>query len=201
MELHEAATMDKFKQRLRKEMEEHRTADFIEENFEKLTPSLGRRVLFVVHTFITFLPGLSWIPLPKEVADASDDSYRQTLLRRKMFELFGENAPQFILQLAIELSKPNSKVTSVFGLLKTIATNLTIASSLFGLIMRSTTVYLELASKDKYGVKVEPHTCLKTKLIVVPLMIGAVFPKILTYAVYFGSAFPLFRYETTEGDE
>ena len=135
------------------------------------------------------------------MADAGDDSYSQTLLRRKIFEFLGENAPQAILQLAIELSKPDSDITSVSGLFNMIVSNLTIASSLFGLVMRSTTVYLELASKDKYGVKVEPYTCLKAKAIVMPLMLGTIFPRIFTYAVYFGSAFPLFRYDTTENGE
>ena len=108
-----------------------------------------------------------------------------------MFELFGENAPQFILQLAIALSK--SEMTDIRTLWKTIFTNWTIASSLFGLIIRSTAVYVELASKDKHNAKVKPYCSFKTKLIVVPLMIATVIPRVLTYAIFFGSSFPLFR--------
>ena len=196
IELHEAATMQKFKQRLRKECENDRCKkDIVETILEKYTPSLGKRVLFVIQTFISFLPGLSWIPLPKEVSESGDESYDQTLLRRKLFELFGENAPQFILQLAIKLSKSdseNSEIVSIETLFKTIFTDWTIASSLFGLIMRSTTVYLELASKDEYGVRMEPYTCLKAKMIVIPLMMTAIIPRILAYSICFGSSFPLF---------
>ena len=197
LELHEAATMEKFKKRLQEILSgEGLPEEIIKEKVDDVTPGIGKRILFVIQTFTSFLPGLSWIPLPKEVADAGD-GYNQTLLKRKMFELFGENTCQFILQLAIELSKSDSKITSISTLFETMATNLTIASSLFGLILRSTTVYMELASKDKYGVKTEPYACFKAKIIVVPLMFAAILPRILTYSICIGSSFPLHLFNET----
>ena len=109
----------------------------------------------------------------------------------RSLDLFGENAPQFILQLAIEINKPDTHITSAYELIKTIVSNLTIASSLFGLIMRSTTVYLELASKDKHDSKVESYSSWKDKAIVAPTMFITITPRVLALAVLFASSFPL----------
>ena len=109
----------------------------------------------------------------------------------RTLELFGENAPQFILQLAIEINKPDTHITSAYELIKTIVSNFTIASSLFGLIMRSTSVYLELASKDKHDSKVEPYSSWKDKAIVAPTMVVTITPRVLALAVLFASSFPL----------
>ena len=149
------------------------------------------RIILTIWTFLTFLPGLSWIPSPVALFMEEDASYRQSLLTRKKFELFGENAPQFILQLAIEIIKPDTDITSAYGLIRTIFTNFTIASSLFGLIMRSTTVYLELDSKDKHDSKVESYTSWKDKSIVAPTMFITITPRVLALAVLLGSSFPL----------
>ena len=203
IELHEAATMHKFMTGLRKEYESwgFKSNHDIDKKVDEETPGFGKRIFYVIQTFASLLPGLSWIPLPKNVAMAGSDSYKQTLLRRKMYELFGENATQFILQLSIKLSASDTEIVSIDTLFKTIFTNLTIASSLFGLIMRSTIVYLQLASKDKYGVRTDPYTCLKVKLIVVPLMFTAILPRILAYAICFGSSFPLFGNGTIENEK
>jgi hypothetical protein len=149
------------------------------------------KTILTIWTFLTFLPGLSWIPSPVALFMEEDASYRQSLLTRKKFELFGENAPQFILQLAIEIIKPDTDITSAYGLIRTIFTNFTIASSLFGLIMRSTTVYLELDSKDKHDSKVESYTSWKDKSIVAPTMFITITPRVLALAVLLGSSFPL----------
>ena len=50
-----------------------------------------------------FVPGLSWIPLPKKVAESNGKSHEQTLLARKMFEFLGQDAPQFILQVKLNI--------------------------------------------------------------------------------------------------
>ena len=149
------------------------------------------KIIVTIWTFLTFLPGLSWIPSPVALYMEEDASYTQSLLSRKMYELFGENALQFILQLAIEINKPDTDITSAYGLIRTIFSNFTIASSLFGLIMRSTTVYLELASKDKNDSKVEPYSSWKDKAIVAPTMVVTITPRVLALAVLFASSFPL----------
>ena len=149
------------------------------------------KTILIIWTFLTFLPGLSWIPSPVALFMEEDTSYSQSLLSRKMYELFGENALQFILQLAIEMNKPDTDITSAYGLIRTICMNFTIASSLFGLIMRSTTVYLELASKDKNDSKVEPYSSWKDKAIVAPTMVVTITPRVLALAVLFASSFPL----------
>ena len=169
---------------------------FYEENNFTLKPSVKKRIFYFLQTFLSLLPGLSWIPLPKKVAETKGESYNQTLQRRKLFELFGENAPQFILQLAIKLSKTNTKITSASALLETIFNDFTIASSFFGLVMRSTSAYLELASLDKHNCKVEPYTSGKDKLIVVPAMVTTIMPRILMLSILFGTSFPLFKYDT-----
>ena len=158
------------------------------------TADLGtwwEKIIITIWTFLTFLPGLSWIPSPVPLFIEENTSYRQSLLSRKMYELFGENALQFILQLAIEMNKPDTDITSAYGLIRTIFTNLTILSSLFGLIMRSTTVYLELASKDKHDSKVESYSSWKDKAIVAPTMFITITPRVLALAVLFSSSFPL----------
>ena len=163
---------------------------------DKWRPSVKKRIFFFLQTFLSLLPGLSWIPLPEDLVYTKGESYNQTIQRRKLFELFGENAPQFILQLAIKLSKANTNITSASALLETIFTDFTIASSFFGLIMRSTSVYLELASHDKHNSKVDPYTSWKNKLIVVPAMVTTIMPRILMLSILFGSSFPLFKYDT-----
>ena len=199
-ELLEAATMEKFKQKVREyikreypELSEER----IEKELENNTPGLIKRIWNTLQTFITFVPGLSWIPIPKEVAHAiGDDSYSQTLLRRKLYELFGENAPQFILQLSIELhKKAKDEILSYTTLLEVLTkspNSLAIATSLIGIILRSTDVYLGLCSKDKYGTRTEPYSCFKNKMIVIPIMTIAVLPRVLTYSTFLASSFPLF---------
>ena len=159
-------------------------------------PNVKKRIFYILQTFLSLLPGLSWIPLPEDLADTKGESYNQTIQRRKFFELIGENAPQFIVQLAIKLSKTNTNITSAPALLEAIFTDFTIASSLFGLIMRSTSVYLELASHDKHNSKVLPYISWKNKLIVVPAMVTTIMPRILMLTVLFGSSFPLFKYDT-----
>ena len=149
------------------------------------------RIMLTIWTFLTFLPGLSWIPLPVALLMKEDTFHTQPLQTRKMYELFGENAPQFVLQLAIEMNKPNTDITSAYVLIKTIFSNYTIVSSLFGLIMRSTSVYLELASKDKHDSKVEPYASWKDKSIVAPTMVITITPRVLALALLFGSSFPL----------
>ena len=71
----------------------------IEQEWERISPNICKRFAIFTQTFLGFVPGLSWIPLHKKVAESNDNSHRQTLLARKMFELFGEDAPQFILQV------------------------------------------------------------------------------------------------------
>ena len=159
-------------------------------NYSSNLPWWAKTIL-TIWTFLTFLPGLSWIPSPVALYMEEDASYTQSLLSRKMYELFGENALQFILQLAIEINKPDTDITSAYGLIRTIFTNFTIASSLFGLIMRSTTVYLELASKDKHDSKVESYSTWKDKAIVAPTMVVTITPRVLALAVLFASSFPL----------
>ena len=105
-ELYEAATLEEYKPLAIEKIKARWqlfSEEFISRKVSKYKhPSVPNRMIYVTQTFITFLPGLSWIPLPNKVA-MSRESYAQTLLKRKMFELFGENAPQFILQLAIVL--------------------------------------------------------------------------------------------------
>merc|ERR1712001_506105 len=113
----------------------------------------------------------------------SRESYAQTLLKRKMFELFGENAPQFILQLAIVLSErktPDGKmITSLSDIWMEIFTNQTIVTSLYGIISRSLSIYLEMVSRDKYGIEGEPYTCFFNKVIAVPFIMAASIPRVL----------------------
>jgi hypothetical protein len=189
-ELYEAATMKKYYE---KDVESYGV-----ERAKRRFPSVTIRIFNFLQTFLSLLPGLSWIPLPEDLTDTTGESYNQTIQKRKLFELFGENAPQFILQLAIKLSKTNSNITSASALLETIFTDFTIASSLFGLIMRSTSVFLELASYDKHNSKIEPYVSWKDKLIVVPAMVTTIMPRILMLSILFGSSFPLFMYDTEE---
>ena len=72
-------------------------------------------------------------------------------------------------------------------------------SSLFCLSSKSTTVYLELTSRDKYGGEFEPYTTWKNKLIATPVMIFTVVPRILTLSLFFASCFPLFSNYASEG--
>ena len=163
---------------------------WLKNNYSSNLPWWAKTIL-IIWTFLTFLPGLSWIPSPVTLFMEEDTSYTQSLLSRKMYELFGENALQFILQLAIEMNKPNTDITSAYGLIRTICMNFTIASSLFGLIMRSTTVYLELASKDKHDSKGESYASWKDKAIVAPAMFITITPRVLALAVLLASSFPL----------
>ena len=105
------------------------------------------------------------------------------------YELF---SPSNIVRV---ITSHGSSVKDVETLLKKILWNPTIVTSLLGLIMKATTVYLELASKDKYGIRTEPYSSIKLKLLVTPLMIAAVIPRISACAVFFGSCFPLFNYK------
>jgi hypothetical protein len=178
-ELYEAATMNEYSKK--------------HEGYKEF---ITIRIFHFLQTFLSLLPGLSWIRLPKKVLETKGESNNQTLQRRKLFELFVENAPQFILQLAIKLSKRDTEITSAFALLEAIFKDFTIASSLFGLIMRSKSVFLELASYDKHNSKVEPYNSWKDKLIVVPAMFTTIMPRILMLSVLFGSSFPLFKYDT-----
>ena len=186
-ELYEAATMNTFYEKIAE-----RHGVYAKYYF----PGVKKRIFYFLQTFLSLLPGLSWIPLPKDLAETKGESNNQTLQRRKLFELFGENAPQFILQLAIKLSKKDTEITSASALLETIFKDFTIASSFFGLIMRSTSVFLELASYDKHNSKIEPYASWKDKLIVVPAMVTTIMPRILMLSVLFGSSFPLFMYDT-----
>ena len=60
--------------------------------------------------------------------------------------------------------------------------------------MKASTIYLELVSKDTYGVKMIPFSSIKLKVIVIPLMMFSVIPRISSLAVFLGSCFPLFDY-------
>ena len=67
-----------------------------------------------------------------------DEEFNQTLLRRKMYELFGENIPQFILQLSIKLENPNITLKMMFDIIFNIPSNAfspAIATSLLGIIL------------------------------------------------------------------
>ena len=64
---------------------------------------LSRRIGYTIMTVLSFMPGMSWIPSYSVLTKQVDSSYAQTLLTRKLFEMFGESAPQFILQVAIEI--------------------------------------------------------------------------------------------------
>ena len=65
------------------------------------------KVLRVSLTILSFCPGFTWLPpatLPLEdYTDAFeagwlDNLYGQNVHSNKMFEMYGENAPQFVLQ-------------------------------------------------------------------------------------------------------
>jgi hypothetical protein len=90
--------------------------------------------------------------------------------------------------VAIELSRPNWTLPEFFrAIFNPLGPML---SSFLGLIGKSTAVYLELSSKDKYEAKIEPYTNWKNKwLIATPLMIITVVPRVLTLSVILASCF------------
>ena len=94
----------------------HWDEDRIEKIVNVDTPGLRKRIVNTVQTFISFVPGLSWIPLPKELSYAIGEDYTQTILRRKLYELCGENIPQFILQLSIKLDNSEVSIRMMFNI-------------------------------------------------------------------------------------
>ena len=108
--------------------------------------------------------------------------------------MYGENAPQFILQLAI-LLKENAKLEPQ-EILILIFKNQAILTSLLSLLKRSVSIYLELAPRQKSGQKQNdwyvPYTNWKNSLIVGSMILLTVTPRVLSLAVYFGSCFPMF---------
>ena len=134
------------------------------------------------------------------------------LLLRKLFEMFGENFPQLIMQVAIKLHDYNLTTTElnitdtgsfneIKPLWKIILFNPTIMTSLVGLLIKASTIYLELVSKDAYGVKMIPFSSIKLKVIVIPLMMFAVIPRVSSLAVFLGSSFPLFDYGSEDREK
>ena len=101
-ELHEAATLKKFKERKGAELKS-RFPDWPDEDIEGLNkysmPGTCGRIIIFIQTFLGFVPGLSWVPLPEKVAYSNDKHHGQTLVARKMYEFFGEDATQFLLQV------------------------------------------------------------------------------------------------------
>merc|ERR1711971_1380813 len=106
--------------------------------------------------------------------------------------MYGENAPQFVLQVAILLKKSGEPQE----ILKQIFTNQAILTSLLSLLKRSVSIYLELAPRQKSGEKQHggyvPYTNWKNSLIVGSMILLTVTPRVLSLAVYFGSCFPMF---------
>ena len=95
------------------------------------------------------------------------------------------------------VSTPNMTISELY--LSIINPRGPILSSLLSLSTKSATVYLELVSTDKYGLKFEPYTTWKNKLIASPAMIFTVVPRILTLSLFFASCFPLFSNYGSEG--
>ena len=169
--------------------------------------STCERIAIFIQTLLGFVPGLSWVPTPKKVAESNDNSHGQTLLARKMFKFFGEDAPQTILQLSIELSRIGKGIKSLSALWLTII-NLSliriirspIVKGLISVVKKSVTVYIELPSKEKYGLEIEPYANWKnTWLIATPMMMFTVVPRVLTLSVFFAACFPLFSNYAKEG--
>ena len=164
------------------------------------------KVFRVSLTLISFLPGFTWLPPATEDLEtyklqlrwgALKKLYSQNVHSNKMYEMYGENAPQFILQLAI-LLKENAKLEPQ-EILILIFKNQAILTSLLSLLKRSVSIYLELAPRQKSGQKQNdwyvPYTNWKNSLIVGSLMLLTVTPRVLSLAVYFGSSFPMFEGE------
>ena len=72
------------------------------------------KVLRISLTLISFFPGFTWVPpatwplrhyINFFKGGALDQLYGQSVHSDKMFEMYGENAPQFLLQLAILLKE------------------------------------------------------------------------------------------------
>ena len=108
-ELHEAATLKKWLKKYRErkgaeykswdsEASDEEIKTYVERKVKEDMPN-RRRIVIFIQTFLGFVPGLSWVPLPEEVAESNDNSHGQTLLARKMYEFFGEDANQFLLQV------------------------------------------------------------------------------------------------------
>ena len=95
------------------------------------------------------------------------------------------------------LSTPNMTISELC--LSIINPRGPILSSLLSLSYKSTTVYLELTTTDKYGDKCEPYSTWKNKLIATPVMMFTVVPRILTLSLFFASCFPLFSNYDSEG--
>merc|ERR1712223_1684565 len=110
-----------------------------------------------------------------------------------MCEMYGENAPQFVLQLTILLSK--EKASSTQDLSYLILTNSAIVSSMLNLIKRATSTYLELAPREINGQpnhSYEPYTNWKNTLIVLVMMLITITPRILSFSIFFASCLPMF---------
>ena len=100
-ELHEAATLKKFKERNDDEEFKSRNPHVDQQGLYEpvdFMPKTCTRIKILIQTVLGFVPGLSWVPLPDEVSESNDDSYDQMLLAHKMYDFFGEDAPQFLLQ-------------------------------------------------------------------------------------------------------
>ena len=161
------------------------------------------KVLRISLTLISFFPGFTWVPpatwplrhyINFFKGGALDQLYGQSVHSDKMFEMYGENAPQFLLQLAI-LLKENGELEPQ-QIFKLVFTNQAILTSFLSLLKRSVSVYLQLAPRQKSGEKQHdryvPYTNWKNSLIVGLLMLLTVTARVLSLAVYFGSCFPMF---------
>ena len=105
-EIHEAATLKKFKERLRAELKlnhpdwsDKEIMSEVYSYYSYYMPSTCRRFVIFIHTFLGFVPGLSWVPPAPFMAYSNDKHHGQTLVARKMYEFFGEDATQFLLQV------------------------------------------------------------------------------------------------------
>jgi len=161
------------------------------------------KVLRVSMTILSFCPGFTWLPpatLPlwryKNAFrfGTLDKLYGQNVHSNKMFEMYGENGPQFMLQVAIILKKNEDLEPQ--KILEAIFKNQAILTSLLSLLKRSVSIYLELAPRQKSGKEQHrsyvPYTNWKNSLIVGSMILLTVTPRVLSLAVYFGSCFPMF---------
>lgn len=170
--------------------------------------NLKGQTLRVILTLLSFTPGFSWLPPATRPFETyklyfklgrMSELFGQNVHVNKMYEMYGENAPQFILQLSIILKQ--NPVYSTQELLVRIFTEPQIVTSLISLLKRSASIYLELETRNKDGQRrnqyATPFTNWKNTVIVGFMMVLTVPPRILTLALYFGSSFPLLVTDST----
>ena len=171
--------------------------------------NLKGQTLRVIVTLFSFTPGFSWLPPATRPFKTyklyffkhgrMSELFGQNVHVNKMYEMYGENAPQFILQLSIILKQ--NPVYSTQELLVRIFTEPQIVTSLISLLKRSASIYLELETRNKDGQRrnqyATPFTNWKNTVIVGFMMVLTVPPRILTLALYFGSSFPLLVTDST----